>query len=155
MHELGIFTEDDGLFSVNNGYISAIDQTKANSPMKRHEFACAVAKSFQLNGTVRSKNIYSEVSGLGHDFIMGGSYSKDFLDAYSMFIKDFADNASKNADIEKLIQLVTIENNNIWSFNLSGKTNNSLLKIYVANSCIAFEILRSLIFLKNVGQVVR
>lgn len=91
MHELGIFTEDDGLFSVNNGYISAIDQTRANSPMKRHEFACAVAKSFQLNGTVRSKNIYSEVSGLGHDFIMGGSYSKDFLDAYSMFIKDFVD----------------------------------------------------------------
>ena len=67
-------------------------------------------------GIIEAINVYKAI---------GENYNESFI----KFIKDFADNASKNADIEKLIQLVTIENNNIWSFNLSGKTNNSLLKI--------------------------
>lgn len=89
MYELGIFREEDGLFTVKDG-LTEIIGTRLEEPMKRYEFACCIARSFELpaNG-VRSKNIYSEVSGLGHDFIIGGRYNRDVLNRYPDFIKDF------------------------------------------------------------------
>jgi len=76
------------LYTLSDGHV-VISDKKADTPMKRYEFASAIAKSFELDGTIRSKNIYSEVSGLGHDFIIGGFYDKNYLSSYSNYIKDY------------------------------------------------------------------
>ena len=89
MHELGVFDETMGLYTIKDGYVNQLSTTACNAPMKRHEFASAVAKSFELNGNLRSKNIYSEVSGLGHDFIIGGRYINSYLEKYPSYIKDY------------------------------------------------------------------
>ena len=90
MHELGIFDEQSGLYSVNEqGLVFNISNQACSTPIKRHEFACAIAKSFELDGSLRSKNIYSEISGLGHDFIIGGHYMNDYLGKYTDLINDY------------------------------------------------------------------
>ncbi len=91
MYELGIFHKNQGVFTVTDGLVD-INEAKASQAMKRHEFASCIARSFELNESgVRSKNIYSEVSGLGHDFIIGGRYIDEFLMQYPDYIKDYAD----------------------------------------------------------------
>ena len=89
MYELGIFRDTEGIFSVSEGLVH-IDAVKAQAPMKRYEFASCIARSFELpDGKLRSKNIYSEVSGLGHDFITGGRYIDSYLNMYPEHIKDY------------------------------------------------------------------
>ncbi len=88
MHDLGIFDESSGIYKISDGYVIP-NADKASSPMKRHEFASAVAKSFELDGSIPTKNVYSEVSGKGHDFIMGGHYNSTYLNKYTMYIGDY------------------------------------------------------------------
>ena len=118
MHELGIFDESMGLYSISDGYISCVFDSVCNSSMKRHEFACAIAKSFELNGNLRAKNIYSEVSGLGHDFIIGGYYIDSYFDDYSALINDFE--AIPSSSREYVLKLYY---NGIFNGDTSGNFN--------------------------------
>ena len=90
MHELGIFDESMGIYSISKDTVN-IFADEASRPMKRHEFATAIARSFELDGEkVRSKNIYSEISGLGHDFIISGYYDEKYVSEYKNYIKDYS-----------------------------------------------------------------
>ncbi len=118
MHELGIFDESMGLYSITDGYITTVKDSTCNSSMKRHEFACAIAKSFELNGKLRAKNIYSEVSGLGHDFIIGGYYIDSYFDDYSELINDFESIPSYSREY-----ILKLYYNGIFNGDTSGNFN--------------------------------
>lgn len=89
MYELNIFDESSGLFTLSDSLVN-VNNENCSRPMKRHELACAISKSFELDGkNLRSKNLCPEISGLGHDFIVGGRYDNSYLNKYSDLINDF------------------------------------------------------------------
>lgn len=89
LNELGIFC-DYGLFTTDNGKIVSVDTKKAKSPILRYMFAETISKSFELDSSLKAKNVYSEVGGSGREFIVGGRYNEDVLLKYESLISDYS-----------------------------------------------------------------
>lgn len=82
LESVEFFTADkDGLIDINT--------LASDRPIKRHEFALMIAKSFELDGSLRAKNSYHEISGLGHEFISGGIYDMTAVNDFKYLIKDY------------------------------------------------------------------
>lgn len=90
LYNMGLF-EDFGLFQTNDGLLTSVDKTKADSPIKRCEFAKSISQSFELSSDIRAKNVFSEVGGLGREFIIGTGYKEDILEKYKECISDYQD----------------------------------------------------------------
>ncbi len=88
MKKLGIF-EGYGLFETDGEWICSIDSEKANSPISRYNFAESISKSFELDSSLKAKNVYSETGGSGREFILGGGYKQSVLLQYEEYISDF------------------------------------------------------------------
>ncbi len=86
--KLGIF-DNIGLYEADGNGSILISTEKAAQPVKRYEFAKAIAQSFELDGSLRAKNVFSEIGGLGHEFIPSGFYDTRHLQQYEIFISDF------------------------------------------------------------------
>ena len=85
---LGLF-ENYELFELEDGLIASVDKQAANSPIVRYRFAESISKSFETNGSILAKNVYSEIGGRGREFIVGGAYNEEILDLYQEKISDF------------------------------------------------------------------
>ena len=78
-----------GIYTAANDGLISIDTAVAESPIMRYRFAECISKSFELDGSLRAKNIYSEIGGLGHEFIIGGYYDTSLMKRYESYIADF------------------------------------------------------------------
>ena len=90
LENLGIFT-DYGLFEAYDGKIVSVDKEAANSPVVRYRFAESISQSFELESTLKARNVYPEIGGSGREFIAGGGYNESILDRYAGLINDFED----------------------------------------------------------------
>ncbi len=88
MYDAGILTLPE-LIADRNGLIALTRET-AERPIKRYEFADCIANSFDLSQqSIRAKNVYTEIGGLGHEFICSGVYDMACVNTYSLLISDF------------------------------------------------------------------
>ena len=88
--EFDVFTDYD-LFEIRDGKIVSVDKELANSPIVRYRFAESISKSFELDGNIKAKNVYSEIGGRGREFIVGGGYKEEILEEYKDYITDIDD----------------------------------------------------------------
>jgi len=90
MSDLGLFL-DYGLFECENGRLVSVNKELANSPVVRYRFAESISQSFELDSTLKARNVYPEIGGSGREFIVGGGYNENVLDRYKGLINDFDD----------------------------------------------------------------
>ncbi len=90
MSALGLFS-DYGLFECENGKLVSVNKQLANSPVVRYRFAESISQSFELDSTLKARNIYPEIGGSGREFIAGGGYNENVLERYKSLISDFDD----------------------------------------------------------------
>lgn len=95
--ELGIL-DDCGLFEIGRKGILSIDTNAANEPIQRFRFAECVSESFELDGNISARNVYSEIGGKGREFIVGGGYDEETLEMYRLMIKDFEEIPESSAE---------------------------------------------------------
>lgn len=87
---LGLF-ENFGVFQMTGGLLTGVDKAKADSPVKRCEFAKSISQSFELSSDICAENVFSEVGGAGREFIVTGGYREDILEKYEDCISDYQD----------------------------------------------------------------
>lgn len=87
---LGIF-DSLGLYEKNDGKIISISPEFAQKNITRSDFAVGISSSFELEGSLYAKNVYSEIGGRGREFIAGGAYKGEILQQYTSFISDYQD----------------------------------------------------------------
>lgn len=90
MLELGILESKD--FDITEkGELFAINSSdKFDTPISRELFAHLIIRSFELEGkTLRARNTYYELGGLGHEFIIAGTYDKESYLLYASDISDY------------------------------------------------------------------
>ena len=90
MATLGLF-EEYGLYEMHDGLITYINTDEANSPVVRYRFAESISESFELDSSMKAKNVYGEIGGSGREFILGGGYNRDVLSLYEAKISDYAE----------------------------------------------------------------
>ena len=88
LSELGLFG-DYGLFETENGEIVSIDKAAAKKPILRYRFAESISESFELDSSLKAKNVFSEMGGSGREFIVGGRYNEEILSQYESNISDY------------------------------------------------------------------
>lgn len=128
MSELGLF-EDYGLFECKDGHLVSVDNIKANSPVVRYRFAESISRSFELDSSLKARNVYPEIGGSGREFIVGGGYNESILDRYENLINDFDDiPADSRRDVLKAYY------NGIFNGDITGNfyPNNNLTRAEMA-----------------------
>lgn len=86
MHEAGIIDVTEYGCTITNGYVTIVDASYIQSPVKRYEFAAFIIRSFELDGTL----IRTGDGTNGNEFISGGKYNDNDLELYIDHIKDYS-----------------------------------------------------------------
>lgn len=89
MHEAGIIDLSKYGCTVFDKHVSIDSYELLEAPVKRYEFCAFVIRSFELDGTeIRTGE---DNTGLGHEFITGGSYDESVLEEYISHISDYSE----------------------------------------------------------------
>jgi S-layer homology domain. len=89
MYELNIIGAPSIGGYAQGKYIAFDDMSKVERPVARCEFASYISRSFELSGQgTLANNVYPEIGGLGHEFIIGGAYD---VASYEKYMGDIID----------------------------------------------------------------
>ncbi len=128
LNELNVLVSPE--FAADENALLNLSRDVCERPIKRYEFADCIARSFDLDGEkVRAKNTFSELGGLGHEFICCGAYDLTALSTYSLFIRDFEDVSENARD-----SVLKVYYDGIFNGDVSGNfyPNNNLTRAEMA-----------------------
>ena len=150
MMQLGLFS-GYGLFESDGKSITHIDKDLANSPISRYRFAESISLSFELDSDLKAKNVYSEIGGSGREFIVGGAYKNEVLDAYKNHIADY-----DSIPEESQINVLKAYYNGIFNGDISGNfyplNNLSRAEMAKVLAVISDSSLRTRLITDSYGQ---